>query len=203
MNAPHTPAHVIIDDFLPEQDAADLLAFALENRTAFEPAVVVRDGDVLAEKDNRSAMTSTDLGPMRSTFTAAVEAHFEHLCKGIGLAPFGISGWDMSLAVHRDGDFFSEHIDTLTAENRDTLPGDRLISMVYYMHLPGARFEGGELVVRHLFGRTEPVRIAPRHNRLVAFPSIAPHAVEPVRVPGNAWEDARFSVNCWLLRGRG
>jgi Rps23 Pro-64 3,4-dihydroxylase Tpa1-like proline 4-hydroxylase len=45
--------------------------------------------------------------------------------------------------------------------------------------------------------------IEPRHDRLVAFPSIAPHEIEPVDLPCNGFVDARFALVGWLHRKRG
>lgn len=200
MNARLIPQHAIIDNFLPEESAQALLEHALGNEPLFEPAKVVDTGKHEVMDHHRQAMVTDDLGEARCAFTAAVEAHFEHLCKAVGIEPFPISAWDVEMATHRDGGFFNEHIDTKTAANRDQHFGDRMISMVYYLHRPDASFTGGDLLLKPYLGDAEAVRISPQHNRLVAFPSIARHQVETIHVPGNAWEDARFSINCWLLR---
>ncbi len=202
MNTAAMPRHSVIDDFLDPAVAQQLLDHALGGQRLFAPAVVTDRGSCRVSADHRQACSTPDLGPGGSYFTAAVEAHFEPLCAAVGLAPFPIAAWDVEMAAHRDGGFFREHIDTMTAENRGAQPGDRIISLVYYLHRPDSRFTGGELVLRPFAGRDGEVRIAPRHNRLVAFPSFARHEVEPIGVPGNAWEDARFSINCWLLRAR-
>ena len=202
MNRARLPAHAVIDGFLPDDAAQALLDHAIASRDAFQPAIVARDGARYADDADRRAMTNPDLGPARCAFTAAVEAHAEHLCRQVGLAPFPVVAWDIELAAHRDGGYFHEHIDTMTAANRSGQPGDRVISIVYYLHRPEARFSGGELVLRPFDRSGQEIRITPRHNRLVAFPSFARHEVATVHVPGDGWEDARFSINCWLLRGR-
>ncbi|WP_435417140.1 2OG-Fe(II) oxygenase [Parerythrobacter aurantius] len=202
MNAAGLPRHAVIDDFLEQAVAQQLLDHALGGQGLFEPAVVTDRGSYLVSAEHRQACSTSHLGPAGSRFIAAVEAHFEPLCAALGLAPFPIMAWDVEMAAHRDGGFFREHIDTMTAENRETQPGDRIISLVCYLHRPRAAFTGGDLVLKPFVGNAGEARIAPRHNRLVAFPSFARHEVEPIRVPGDAWEDARFSINCWLLRAR-
>lgn len=202
MNGRAVPKHAVIDGFLPDELAQALLDHALAGEALFEPATVRQDGAYRVASADRQALATPELGPDGAHFTAAVEAHFEHLCREVGLAPFPIAAWDVEMAAHRDGGFFHEHIDTMTAENRPQGLGDRIISIVYYLHRPDTRFTGGELVLRPFFGNDGEARITPRHNRLVAFPSFARHAVEPIEVPGDAWQDARFSINCWLLRAR-
>ncbi|WP_284125979.1 2OG-Fe(II) oxygenase [Parerythrobacter aestuarii] len=197
------PKFAMIDNFLPTESAQALLDHALENAGLFEPAKVVDTGSHEVKAHHRQALATADLGDARSQFTAAVEAHFEYLCKAVGIAPFPIAAWDVEMAAHRDGGFFNEHIDTKTAANRDQHIGDRMISMVYYLHRPEVAFTGGDLLLKPYLGNAEAVRITPEHNRLVAFPSIARHQVETVHVPGDAWQDARFSINCWLLRSSG
>lgn len=202
VNGRAVPRQVVIDRFLPDDVARSLLDQALANEARFAPAAVRAGGSYRVSGDDRQAFASADLGPAGPQFTAEVEARFEHLCEALGLFPFAVAGRDIEMAAHRDGGFFHEHIDTMTAGNRPGLGGDRIISLVYYLHRPGARFTGGELVMRPFVGREGAVRIEPKHNRLVAFPSFARHEVETIHVPGNAWEDARFSINCWLLRAR-
>ena len=202
MSATSVPPHAIIDDFLDQDTASRLLDHALRNRELFEPATTTKDGEASQYREDRKADSLPDLGSSSEDFSAAVEARFDELCQAIGMEPFALAGMDIELAVHRDGGFFLPHIDTMTEADRAFMEGDRLISLVYYMHLPGARFSGGHLSLLPFVGDAEPKRIAPRHNRLVAFPSFARHEVERISVPGDAWEDARFSINCWLLRGR-
>lgn len=200
MNGLAIPKYAIIDGFLADDVAQALLDHALQNEALFVPALVRAEGGYRISTDERRAFATADLGPAAAHFTAAIEARFEHLCRDLGLAIFPVAAWDLEMAAHRDGGFFHEHIDTMTAENRREQPGDRIVSLVYYLHRPEARFTGGELVLRPFVGNDSEARVAPRHNRLIAFPSFARHEVEPVHVPGNAWEDARFSINCWLLR---
>jgi Rps23 Pro-64 3,4-dihydroxylase Tpa1-like proline 4-hydroxylase len=43
--------------------------------------------------------------------------------------------------------------------------------------------------------------IEPGQNRLVAFPSWAPHEVMPISCPSRRFIDSRFAVNCWAWAG--
>lgn len=196
------PKYAVLDGFLTDQLADGLLAHAIAGRANFTAAQVREHDGGERVTSHRRAKHWSDLGRFRVPFMEAVTSGFEELCSATGIAPFSIAGWDIELAAHRDGGIFHEHIDTMTAQNRNVPAGDRMISLVYYLHNRPARFSGGSLALMPYAGGGDPAKIAPLHNRLVAFPSIARHAVEPVSVPGDAWEDARFSVNCWLLRAR-
>ena len=202
MSGQTLPKYAVLDGFLTEQLADRLLAPAIAGRANFAAAQIREDDGAARVTVQRRAVHWPDLGPFRAPLMDAVKDHFEQLCHATGIAPFSIGGWDIELAAHRDGGIFHEHIDTMTAQNRNVPAGDRMISLVYYLHNRPARFSGGSLAIMPYAGGGDPAKIAPLHNRLVAFPSIARHAVEPVSVPGDAWEDARFSVNCWLLRAR-
>lgn len=92
-------------------------------------------------------------------------------------------------------------MDTTTGVNRMLTPADRVLSLVYYLHREPKVFGGGNLVMHALMGEEQRV-ITPRHDRLVAFPSIAQHQVEPISLPGDNFADARFPLVCWLGRTR-
>jgi Rps23 Pro-64 3,4-dihydroxylase Tpa1-like proline 4-hydroxylase len=44
----------------------------------------------------------------------------------------------------------------------------------------------------------QSVRVEPRHNRAVIFPSFTFHEVEQVSMGSDGWDQARFSLNYWL-----
>jgi Rps23 Pro-64 3,4-dihydroxylase Tpa1-like proline 4-hydroxylase len=84
------------------------------------------------------------------------------------------------------------------ASRRDAgSPGVRTVSGVYYFYRQPKAFDGGELRL-YAFGEEAFVDIEPSENAFVAFPSFAAHEVLPVTCPSGAFEDSRFSVNCWL-----
>ena len=128
-------------------------------------------------------------------------AHFPQICRDCGLAPFPVGKVELELVVHRDGGFFCKHIDTVTGSNAKARNTDRTLSMVAYFHKRPARFSGGETQILPFRGEGTR-KVKARHNRMLAFPSFAPHEVLPVNVPGDRFADARFTVNCWLHRAR-
>jgi predicted 2-oxoglutarate/Fe(II)-dependent dioxygenase YbiX len=194
--------HLVIDDFLPAEDHAALLAFALANEAHFAPSEVRRGTQGYHAPDTRkSLLCGAPLGGLKDRFRAAILARNDELFAATGTPPFAVARCEIELAVHRDGCFFAGHQDTFTEESRAGTHSDRLVSAVWYFHAEPRRFSGGELAI-YPFGEGEPDLIEPRDNRLVVFPSVAFHEVLPISCPGDAFADARFSINCWLRRAR-
>ena len=203
MTRPLYPKFALFDDFLPESEATALLDFAIARRTVFAPTGIMLNAKNRTDQAwRRSSEYQLALESLTTAFETAIRSRFEEFCAAAGTPPFALHALDLTLSAHCDGDYYRRHFDTMTAAERAGTAGDRVVSCVYYLHREPCGFSGGELLVYPLVGDGEPLAIAPRHNRLAVFPSIAPHEVAQTHVPGNAWEDARFSLNCWLLRER-
>lgn len=193
------PLHVA-DGFMGEDFAADLCSFAAANEAEFKRAVVTRP-NVARELDlatRRSFTFEGDLGELGERFVERV--HGAGLFEKLAMEPVENPHHEFLLSAHRDGDFFTPHTDITVSDNRSFLGYDRLVTLTYYAHVPGARFAGGELVMHGLFGRGEPRVIEPANDRLVAFPSFAPHEVRKVAQPGAPFAEARFALTCWIGR---
>lgn len=194
---------LIVEHFLPAADHAALLAFALANEARFHPAEVQEQGEGRYAPGMRNSLRFTgDLGAIGETFAAAILASQDALFEGTGTAPFAVKRCEIELSAHGDGGFFALHQDTLTGAERATRSSDRMITAVYWFHAQPRAFSGGTFALYPLVPGAEPERIEPRDNRLIAFPAMAPHAVEPVSCPGGGFAGARFSINCWLHRAR-
>lgn len=192
----------IIDDFLGPERARELLDFALRHEADFVPSAITSKGDTIVKSATRMSLSfGGDLSAAIAPFAAAIERECEALREATGCGPFGRELADLELVAHLDGHRFKRHVDTASGENRMLTPADRVMSLVYYLHAEPKAFSGGNLVMHALMGDERKV-IESRHDRLVAFPSIAPHEVEPIQLPGNAFADGRFSVVCWLGRPR-
>lgn len=79
------------------------------------------------------------------------------------------------------------------------LDGDRrsrVLTFVWFFTMNGERnFEGGQLALETAAGKC---LVDPQHNSIVFFPLSCWHAVLPVRVPSNRWEDSRMALNGWF-----
>ena len=201
--APVKSAHVpllVEDGFMGAKFAADLCAFAVAHGAAFKRAIVARP-NVERELDlasRRSFTMAGDLGGLGAQFLERVAE--AGVFEALGMKPVAEPHHEFLLSAHRDGDFFTPHTDVVVSGDRAFLGYDRLVTLTYYAHLPQARFEGGELVLHGLFGHGEPEVIEPRNDRLVAFPSFAPHEVRKVMQPDAPFAEARFALTCWLGR---
>ena len=194
------PKHAVIDGFLPRELADGILAYAIQNRVGFVPTQMNKPGLAEPVTDPRRMFFFDGFGALEQAFREQIGARFDTLCESCGVAPFPVHAWDINIACQRDGAFINEHLDIGMVSGADEAYSKRMLSLVLYLHREPKGFSGGEFVLKPFAGGGEPARIAPQHNRLLAFPSIAKHVVEAVSVPGDAWEDARFSVNCWLMR---
>lgn len=196
------PRYLIVDDFLPAPVVAQLLGHALAHEADFVPTGVAREGsDVVDRQDRQSLRCCTGLGPIKSAFVDSIHARFAEFGAATGLSPFALAETETELTAHGDGHFYNLHVDSFTQANRAAQATDRMLSSVFYFHGAPQGFSGGELAL-HPFGGGEPVLIEPRHNRLVLFASISPHAVRPIVCPSGTFADSRFAVNCWLHRAK-
>lgn len=116
------------------------------------------------------------------------------------MEPFAIGRTEVQLTVHRSGDVFRPHIDTVPG--RGVIAGHR-VTFVYYFHRKPRRFSGGDLL---LFDTAPALgacgahytRIVPSHNSILFFPSSLFHHVLPVVCESAHAEHGRFTLNGWF-----
>ena len=149
---------------------------------------------------SRRSWTIENPPNLLENFEATIEQRLGELCTRVGLHAPDNPFIECGLSAYRDGDYFRPHVDLFTETKRAYATYDRMLTAVYYAHREPAGFKGGELVLHPPFGAGESAIVAPANDLLVLFPSFVPHEVREVRVPGDALEDARFSINCWAGR---
>jgi len=197
--------HCLIEQFLHPRDAADLLEFASTHESLFEEAKVGSGEGVSSSA--RVSRRLTEFDPFKEYVERRVGQLVPSLIGRLGLTPFTPTGFETELVAHTDGAFYKRHIDLFTSpHNRNAVGGDRLISVVAYFHRQPRRFEGGALRLYPQIDPTKPpndcaIDLVPEHNTAVAFSSWLPHEVQPVACRTGQFGDARFAVNCWVLRG--
>ena len=196
------PDIAVIDGALPPSLASSILDYAIGNRDHFSQSTIHREGERKGAEHRSSLRCNGGLGPLTSAFVMAMEGMFPGLCEATGTAPFAFSELETELVVHRDGDFYKEHIDIRTTGDGRPEASPRVLTTVWYLNCVPRKFEGGELRLRAIMGN-ETRTVEPAHNRMVAFPAFTPHEVLPTSVPGNAFENGRFAVNCWFRRKLG
>lgn len=177
-----------------------LLDWAVGLEHVFQPAKVARytgKGAPLVAPHLRSSrlLPRHALAPWRAVLTdlfmAAIPDALQHLRMP---RPEQIE-LELELAAHGDGDFYRCHRDHAASGRARS----RIVSLVYYFNAEPAKFSGGALRLHApCQDATKAVDIAPRHNRLVAFPSWAPHQVMPIACPSGRFDASRFAINCWV-----
>ena len=194
--------YAVIDSFLGTEQADQLLQFAIENENKFAPAHIASENTSSAlDNEARRAWEFGDrIGELGRAFKESIYERVDDFLASVGLPMIESPEIELSMAAHRDGGFFAEHIDTFTDAIPSNRKSNRVLSAVYYFHREPAGFSGGQLALLPMTGEAAPILVEPVHDRLVLFPSFAPHEVLPISIPGDAFADARFSLNCWVRR---
>lgn len=177
--------------------ASDLLDYAIAHEASFKPGAILHSGTIMVDPDIRqtSVLNHLGLGPFLAPLIEAALAAQPALTMRFGMPRFAVSDVEVEMAAHGDGAHFNSHIDTFVAVNKR--PNPRLLTLVLYLNRLPCGFSGGALRL-HALGSAAFQDIAPEHNKLVAFPSIAPHSVQPISCPSRAFADRRFAVNMWI-----
>ncbi len=183
--------HSLHPGWLGQPTADALLAHAVRNEASFQPSLIRRNSERVFAPTVRRSLTLTDLGPFTDTIAGRARQLAPQLKTQFGLAAWKPSSMWLELIVHGDGDFVRPHIDVVMG---DAVREKRQVTLVYYLRREPPRFRGGELRLFG-FGQNSFVDIEPRHDLLLAFPSIALHAVNPVSCPAAEFSERRFSVN--------
>lgn len=194
------PKTHIVRDFLDRDTHARILAESIENEAAYGPSRVSRyDGgklvDCVLNPKSRVANSRKLSTGLAEQFTRAIFERRDEIAKATHTAYPAKPAIEIEAVHSGDGAFFKTHIDTIQGK----ASVHRVISAVYYFSRQPKGFMGGELRIWSL-DRTSSVTIEPEDNAIIFFSSIVPHEVLPVSVPSGAFEDGRFSINCWINR---
>lgn len=196
------PAHVAVADVMPAGLNAEILEWAIANRSLLDDARI--GGGQYAPNFRRALTLSlrrSEAAPWRAAASEAIEALLPGLFDALNIAPFPHK-IEAALVAYTDGCFVRTHVDTAYGDARE--PTDRVLTAVYYFHREPRGFSGGELRLYPLSSPRDAPRpfaeLVPVQNGLVAFASWAPHEVLPVSVPSGRWEDSRFAVNFWVRK---
>jgi hypothetical protein len=193
-----------IDDFLCEEDAQRVLRECIDLKKLYMPAKVFNGPDATKidprYRTNEVVYLDEVLrgDPGRSDILGIMEKNiWTEECRRLwheGDPVFDIinsSTWHEAV-ISRYGNcgFYKKHRDTKWEHMTH-----RLVTLVYYVNRVPERFTGGALT---LWKVDQSVKIEPKYNRAVIFPSFTLHEVENTRLNSDKWEDGRFSLNYWI-----
>ena len=199
---PHPTPFVRITNFLTAAQQDMLLDAVWKSRERFAPARVrtVRDARV-------ALVAKRSVGrQIEPWFVKALAGVVEDVARHFRVDGMDKYDVELQVAVHRSGGFTRVHRDTYHQRDRDNHNAGRLLSLAYYFHCEPKGFAGGDLLLYDTCVATGDYRavafsrIEPIGNSLVFFPSAYYHEVLPVHSDGDAFENARFTINGWLHR---
>lgn len=194
---------IVIDDFLSEEQATNVLGECIALRPVYRDAEVLdlKAGsriDVKSRQNKVVYMDNVFKGNEKAShvlqdlvkagiFSAEARKIWEAGNTGFEIIN-RVTRVETVLSRYGNNDFYGFHRDwNFTLANR-------LITAVYYCNLGAENFKGGRLLLK---GDPE-VGIEPKHNRLVVFNSGAYHSVEKTEIQDDKFENGRFSVNIWM-----
>ena len=186
-----------VENFLDQDLSQQLLDYAINNKDIYTQSQIGKGKEGKVNEKVRISHVTRELGPWEAVIQEKVDAFYPKIREGLGMSDFAKrKNFEIELAAHGDGAFFKPHIDMRLGET-----GDRVISVVYYMHKTPKNFAGGGLRIypNEIFpGDDQPVILEPTHNSLAVFQSYVHHEVLPVSCPSGEFKDYRFAVNCWI-----
>jgi SM-20-related protein len=195
------PPHRVYRNFLDSGTREGLLAWAIENKTKFEPTKVSQGSESKHDSSQRVSVRVRHFGPVEAILRHRLLNLVPTLINDLRVTSFEPCKVTLELVAHNDGAFYKRHIDTAIGDARKA--SHRALSAVYYFHTEPKAFSGGSLRL-YPFGAQEAegnfIDVQPEQNTLVAFPSWASHEVFPVSCPSKRFVDSRFAVNCWVHR---
>lgn len=195
--------YTTLPGFLGASAASGLLKYTLDHQERLTAPGVGPTSAVRAEI-RRSRTLGDQIGGYETMLRQRVLAVVPELIERLGVTAFAPTGVEVELVAHEHGAFYKRHVDLYTGGDRQVMRSDRLISVVYYFNREPRAFAGGELRIYPepwaRQGGPEHYDIAPANDLAVAFPSWVPHQVMPIDCASRRLEDARFAINCWVLR---
>ncbi len=195
----------IVPNFLGNDWVERLLAYAIAHQSAFVASGVGYGTIARIDPNIRVSCKLKDFGALRTDLEPLFRAAMPQAVSELRLSPFEPASCEIELVAHGDGAFFKRHIDTITQADDPDIKTQRVLTGVYYFHVMQKRFSGGQLRMHALTPQEQGgsfIDIEPECDQLVLFPSWAPHEVLPVSCPSQAFEHARFAINCWYRRLR-
>ena len=195
----HVPfPHIIIDDFLSNHIVENIFV-ELVNLPYFGPGNTgsAQDDEGNYLKNNKGVFLDTIYKNRRSESIIFSEFH-KKLFDPVILAAtqsfdllfeyYPITTYDCTLvSYYENSDFYKEHRD------------DSLFTALYYIHKTPKQYNGGEIVFNYREVEYEPEIV---NNRLIIFPGVVKHRVNPVSMPDHLKNQAlgRFCISTFIWK---
>lgn len=193
----NSPRHMIIDNFLGEDEHQQLLAYAQSSEQEFDKGTV--EGEEIPQRQNKVIMNFAESMYSR-ILSNRLLTYLPLFTRELALTIFPVAHVESQLTASAHGQYYQRHC--------DVGPGDaenRTISCVYYFFKQPRPFSGGALRLYDSIYQGEHHKPSENFreveaitNRLVIFPSAAYHEVMPVRCPSRKFNDSRFAVTSWI-----
>ncbi|MFX0547079.1 cupin-like domain-containing protein [Roseovarius sp. S1116L3] len=169
--------------------------FALEQSPKYSRSKVNSTSSAYSDWRRSTLIYGEDIERAAGPVETFVRQNLVTVLQDISLAPFDVSGLEVQLTSHNDGEYFHWHTD-----NGSPKTASRTLTFVYYFHSIPKSFEGGELILYDDDGSS--VAVAPDNDTIVFFPSGTKHEVRTISCPSKRFCDGRFTINGWVHRPR-
>lgn len=194
------PPYHVIENFLGADLVSRLLLHAVENQSLFQDSRVGDGANDRVDHEIRVSSVLRDFGPLKGEVKSRFLDILPETLVRLGMSTFELHSTELELAAHGNGAFYNTHIDTFTGKDHETV---RVLTAVYYFHAEPKAFQGGDLrllPLRYSAEESNHLDFEPANDRLVLFPSWAPHRVMPVISDSADFRDSRFAINCWYRK---
>ena len=190
-----TANYVQIENFFTSEEHSELLAYVLEQKSAFVPAKVTT-----GELNHRQALVLHSFPEFSNLIETKIQTFFPNILSKLDLPSFSIGNIESQLTAHNDGNYFKIHNDNGSSETNT-----RVLTYVYYFNQEPKAFSGGELHIyyskienNYYVASDSFQKIEPQNNRIVFFLSRHFHEILPVKCPSQDFADSRFTINGWI-----
>ncbi|WP_299004147.1 2OG-Fe(II) oxygenase [uncultured Shewanella sp.] len=120
---------------------------------------------------------------------------FPTIISKMSIPDFKIYSLEMKISIHLNDFYFKAHTD-------DKLIPNRKIAFLYYFNFSDKNFTGGDLLLfdtnfdkNKTFSQSQFTRITPINNSILFIPSGFYHAVSPVILESNEFQQGRFCIS--------
>lgn len=194
------PPYLVREGFLGSELVDKLIEFAVENEARFEDSTTGNTGNEQVRPEWRVSRLLRDFGPLKKEIKSRFKAALPEALESLGMPDFELYHVELEIVAHGNGAFYNTHIDTAIDKDDESV---RVLTAVYYFHANPKIFQGGNLrllPLRRNGDEDKYLDIEPFNDRVLFFPSWAPHRVMPVISDSKVFRNSRFAINCWFRK---